>query len=245
MKCIIIDDEEYAIKHLTTFCSKSPSIELLATFSDSFDALSFLKTNKVDLAFVDIDMPNSVLNGFEFIQAAGSSTAYVLVSGHGEYALKGFDHNVIDFLNKPFGFDRFSQAIQKAQHHLSLSPKAPAEDSIPYFFVRQEGRLLRIVVSEIAWIESMRNTVTIVCDQSEFRISHTLSEIETTLPKDLFLRVHKSFVVSTSRIFSVDRDYVTVLRADQKKEVPIGEAYRKNLQASLEGSILNGQKKAR
>lgn len=245
MKCIIIDDEEYAIRHLTTYCDKIPTIKLEATFLDSFEALAFLRSNRIDLVFVDIDMPNSVLNGFEFIQAAGKSSSYILVSGHGEYALKGFDHNVVDFLNKPFGFDRFNQAIQKAEHYLGPNYRSVSEDERPYFFVRQDGKLIRILVSDISWIESTRNTVTIVCNGAVYRISHSLAEIELQLPKDQFLRVHKSYLVPVHRIFQVDREYVVVLHANDRKEIPIGESFRRSLLANLEGSILNGQKKAR
>lgn len=230
MRCIVIDDEEFAIDYMVSLISSAPTLELVSTFTDPTQALSFLNDNQVDLVFIDIQMPT--MTGIEFIQMADTQQKYIITSAYTEYAIQGFDLEIIDFLSKPFPFERFLKAVNKAQHVIENI------EVDPVIFVKSEGKLKSIKLADICWIESFRNSITINTQTNQFNLSLTISDFERRLPNTLFTRVHKSYIIANSHIDVVYRDNVSVRCTVPVKLIPIGEFYRKKFSQVIEDRVV-------
>lgn len=232
--CIVLDDEEMAIQHLLKYIAKVPFLEVKSYFSDPSQAVTYLQNNPVDLVFLDIEMPNFAIDGIDFVHIVGDKQGYIFTTAYPDYALKSYEYNAIDFLHKPYSFERFSKAVQKAK--LMLQTDEGAVDSFTY--VRVEGKFHRIDFDTICWIESDRNYISIFTEQDRINLRLSIGEIEGQLPKKLFVRVHKSFIVSQKKIDLVDAHQLWVQRQNQSRPISIGEAYRKSLfEAIAQNSI--------
>lgn len=233
MKCIVVDDEEFTIDHMVDNIGKVPFLELVRTFTNPSEALLFLQDNQIDLVFIDIEMP--MLTGIEFIQLAGKQQKYIITSAYTKYAIQGFDLETVDFLHKPFRFERFLKAVSKAQHLIETTENLAIN---PVIFVKSEGKLKAIALADICWIESFRNSITINTQANRFTSSLTITDIEKQLPSTLFTRVHKSFIISNSHIDIIDKDSVSVRCSNPLKAIPIGDSYRKNFSQAIENRIV-------
>ena len=232
MRCIVVDDEEFTIDHMVEIIGKVPSLELVHTFTNPSEALLFLQANQIDLVFIDIEMPT--LTGIEFIQLAGTQQKYIITSAYPKYAIEGFNLETVDFLHKPFPFDRFLKAVHKAQHLIENAKKA----TNPVIFVKSEGKLKAVALADICWIESIRNSITINTETDRFTSSLTITDIENQLPPTLFTRVHKSFIIANSHIDVIDKDSVSIRCSDPPKAIPIGDLYRKHFIHVIENRII-------
>ncbi|MBD2703364.1 response regulator transcription factor [Spirosoma sp. BT702] len=225
--CIVVDDEEMAIEHLLSYIDKVPFLKLEASFLDPTEALTFLDDHPVDLVLLDIEMPNFAIDGMDFIKISGHKHNYILTTAYPKYALPSYDYDVVDFLCKPFPFDRFLKAVNKVRSLSESTSDEPESDDHTY--VRVDGKLQRIDFTEILWIESERTYVSIYTPTDRINLHLSLSELEALLPSKLFIRVHKSYIVSKKRIDLIEKEQLGIKKESQTKLIPIGEAYRKSL----------------
>ncbi|MEO1626777.1 MAG: LytTR family DNA-binding domain-containing protein [Bacteroidota bacterium] len=215
--CIIIEDEPLALERTRDFALKIPFLQLSATFDNALSGLAFLKANKVDILFLDINMDE--LTGVELLESSTIDSQVIITTAYQQYALKGYELNVTDYLLKPFTFHRFLQAVNKAQENLSQqAAAAPLE----YIFVKTENRLEKINLLDIVYIEGMRDYRRIHTTDKKIMTLQNFKELEQLIPSHLVCRVHKSYMVSLAKIESIERGRIKI--ADQL--IPISETYR-------------------
>ena len=215
IKCIILDDEPLAVQLLEKYVQKIPFLELVYTSDNPISVLEFIQNNEADLIFLDIQMPQ--LSGINLMKIAGEQLKYILTTAYSEYALEGYEHNVIDYLLKPISFERFSKSTLKAQEFFQLK-----EIPNSYFFVKSSGQQNRINFADISFIESIKDYVSINTENQEHIVLETLKSLENQLP-DHFLRVHKSFIINLNKIQTIDGKNIQLV---SEKIIPIGETYK-------------------
>jgi two-component system, LytTR family, response regulator len=222
IKCIAIDDEPLALSKLEGFIEKIPDLSLVMTFDNAIDAIGWLKENETDLIFLDIQMEQ--LTGIQFLEAVRSRPQIIITSAFDQYALKGFELNVADYLLKPFSFQRFTQAIDKVLDHCLQKERSRGSktENINYIFVKTEYRLERIDINEILYIEGMKDYLRIICSTKKIMTLQNFAQIEKILPAENFCRVHKSFIVALDKIRSVERGVIII--ADQR--IPVSNTYK-------------------
>nr|WP_175634231.1 LytTR family DNA-binding domain-containing protein [Pedobacter ghigonis] len=239
INCIIIDDEEHAIEVIQHYLNPVTAIQIMATFTNPIDALSFLSHNQIDLIFLDIHMP--AISGIEFIRALNNkSVQVILTTAYKEFATDGFDLDVVDYLVKPIPLPRFLKAITKAQEIInarnSKKPQPQPEDD--YFMVKTEtkGKMLKINIAEIDLIEGMKNYVAFHHNGIKTLALLTMKDVEDRLPRSQFARVQKSFIVAVNKITSIDGNQVFIKGVTA--EVIIGETYRKDFLDMMKQKLL-------
>jgi DNA-binding LytR/AlgR family response regulator len=215
--CIIIEDEPLALEKTKAFVMKVPFLHLSATFDNALTGLDYLNNNKVDLLFLDISMDE--LSGIELLECTKIHSQVIITTAYQEYALKGYELKITDYLLKPFTFNRFFQAVNKAQENIVRR----ASDHQPGFiFVRTENRLERIMLNEIVYIEGMRDYRRIHTVNTKVMTLQNFSEFETLIPASLVCRVHRSYMVALNKIVSIERSRIKI--SDQL--IPISETYK-------------------
>ena len=224
INCIAIDDEPLALSKLEGFISKIPDLKLLRTFDSAIEAIGWLKENSIDLIFLDIQMEK--LTGIQFLEATGQTSRIIITSAYDQYAIKGFELNVTDYLLKPFSFQRFVQAVNKVMEYFSHKPddQKKTTDIESFIFVKTEYRLERIDLDDILYIEGMKDYLRIICTGKKIMTLQSFAKIEESLPANKFCRVHKSFIVALDKIKSIERGVILI--ADQR--IPISNTYKEN-----------------
>lgn len=215
--CIIIEDEPLALERTKGFVLKIPFLNLLGTFDNAVKGLMFLKTHEVDLLFLDINMDE--LSGIELLESSNISAQVIFTTAYQEYALKGYELNVTDYLLKPFTFNRFLQAVNKAQDNLS---KTAPDPSLEWIFVKTENRLEKISLNDIVYIEGMRDYRRIHTVDKKIMTLQNFKELEKTIPSNIICRVHKSYMVALNKIKTVERSRIYI--GDQV--IPVSDSYR-------------------
>lgn len=227
LRCLVVDDKPLAIDVLADYTVKVPFLELVATTTNPIEGLNIVREQNIDLVFLDIQMPE--LNGMQFIKIAGKQCKIVLTTAYADYALDGYEHDVVDYLLKPIAFERFYRAAEKALN-LSLhkptpgneSPFAPHQPPPEYLFVKTEHRILKINLADIIYIEALQNYVSLNTTGGRVMSLQPLKKIEEQLPGAEFVRVHKSYIVSLRHISSVERSRIFIGDAI----IPVGDSYR-------------------
>jgi two-component system LytT family response regulator len=217
INCIIVEDEPLALERAKGFVCKLPFLNLLSAFDNAFDALTFLKSNTVDLIFLDINMDE--FSGIQLLETATITSQVIITTAYQEYALKGFDLKVTDYLLKPYTFERFVKAVDRVQDN--LSKKETANDK-KFIFVKTEYRLEKITLGEILFIEGMRDYRRIHCTDKKIMTLQTFTDFEKEIPATIICRVHKSFMVSLDKIESIERDRIKI----EDQLIPISETYK-------------------
>ncbi|MBK5270795.1 MAG: response regulator transcription factor [Bacteroidia bacterium] len=221
IKCIIIEDEPLAVKVLSDYISQVPFLELLGTFKDAILATDWLRNNSTDLIFLDIHLPK--LKGMAFLKTLTHPPAVIITTAYHQYAVEGFDLNVTDYLLKPFEFERFLIAVTKVKTAQSEANKSNESQEIKdHLFLNVQHKKVKILFSEIVFIESQQEYIKIVTTKKRHISKMTTHEIEALLPVHLFKRIHRSFIVSISKIESYTADMVEV----NGISIPIGRSYR-------------------
>lgn len=220
IKCIAIDDEPLALKKVSSFLEKLKGLTLVKTFDNALDAITFLKDEKIDLVFLDIQMEN--FTGIQFLESVHYRPHVIITTAYEEYALKGFDLNVTDYLLKPYSFERFVLAINKVTELLQVNQSNKIKDEKPFIFVKTEHRLEKIFLDEILYVEGMRDYLQIVAKSKKIMTLQNFKFIESKLKPPQFLRVHKSFLVSINNIESIERNNLKI----HNKSIPISITYR-------------------
>ncbi len=222
-RCLIVDDEPLAIEVLKNHISKIGSLEITGTAADAVEAFDFLNKNKIDLMFLDIHMPE--MKGTDLIKALKNPPVVILTTAFRQYALEGFDLNVLDYLLKPISFERFMQAVEKffavfnQFDEVFLHKNGSNEE---YIYLREKNIIHKIPVSEIIYAESMGDNLILHAENREITSRCTISSIEDVLAENGFIRIHRSFIVSVKRITSFSPVSVFI----GKKEFPIGTSYK-------------------
>jgi DNA-binding LytR/AlgR family response regulator len=225
MKCIAIDDEPLALKLLAHYCSQVPSIQMLGSYTDSLDGLSYIHSLKPDLLFLDINMPE--ISGVHIARSLEKETMVIFMSAHKEYAVEGFDLEVVDYLLKPFSFERFMKAYAKAEERFLSNRAKPVEEP------DHDGKIIsfkynyqnvQLPLNAILYIEAFDNYIKIVTPAKTYMPVMTMKTIQNLLPAEEFIRVHKSFIVAVGKIKSFNSEKIITGR----KQIPIGRRFRKD-----------------
>ncbi len=231
---IIVDDEYLARKLLQDYVSKVESLQLVATCSNAFEAMEALNNNRVDIMLLDIQMPD--LTGLELVKSLEKKPAVIFTTAYSEYAVDAFDLAVSDYLLKPFDFPRFFQAIHKAIGYVQPKGEETQKEadtiskSNDFITVKADYKLYKINYDDLIYIEGQHEYVTFHTTQRRITALFALKDLEEMLPKDRFIRVHKSYIVSFKHIQDLDKSDVTVAG----NKVPVGASYRDELLARLQ-----------
>ena len=241
MNCIIIDDETAAIQLLESYIKKVGTLNYCESFLSSVEALRYVQNYEVDLIFLDINMPH--LSGLAFLELLGSGSRVILTSAYSEYALEGYKYNVVDYLTKPVSFESFLRAVKKAEDRMGIGgdqKKGTRSAELDDFIMvksDRKGKLVKVVFSDIVYIESMRNYVAIYTRHKDRIITLvSLKELEERLPGDYFFRTHKTFIVALNQIKMIDGGEIVL--QDVKDRVPLGGTYRQSFFERLEAKIM-------
>ena len=220
MTCVAIDDEPIALEVLEEYISKTPNLELLKTFTDGFKAIEFIKENKVQLIFLDIQMPQ--ITGLQLLKSLSEPPLVIFTTAYSNYAIEGFNLNAIDFLLKPFEFDRFLKAVNKASEYISYRERpAEAVTNTNFIFVKSDYQIIKIDLTDISMIEGMDDYVKIFTGKKMILSNMTMKDILSKLPASNFTRVHRSFIVSLNHIESVRNKRIKI----GEKFVPVGDSF--------------------
>ena len=218
INCIIIEDEPLAMERVKSYVQKLPYLNLLSVFENGIDALVFLKENSVDLIFLDINMGE--FSGIQLLESSNIKSEIIITTAYPEYALKGYDLNVTDYLLKPFTLERFIQAVEKVQFNLA---KADILHDKKFIFIKTEYRLEKLFLNEVLYIEGMRDYRRIHTINKRIMTLKPFMEFELDIPVGIICRVHKSFMVALDKIDSVERNRIRI----NDVVIPISETYRK------------------
>ena len=219
MKCIIVDDELLSRKLIETFIKKIDFLNLVQSFPEPISALSYLSEDKVDLIFLDIEMPE--MNGIEFIQTLEQKqTQIILITSRKDFALEAFENNVTDYLVKPFEYPRFYKAIIKAKDVFDKQFIQQGDNDT--VFVKKGSTMIRINKSDIVWAESLGDYIKINTGKENYIIHSTMNGLEAKLPSKDYLRVHRSFIIRIDKIDTIEDDAISY----HEKLIPIGKTYR-------------------
>ncbi len=230
IKCLVIDDERLAREYIKNYITKIPQLELLGEFNSPLKAIDLIKSGKVDLLFLDIQMPD--ITGLDFIKSLSNKPEVIFTTAYQEYALEGFNLNVVDYLLKPFSFDRFFQAVNKVFDKLEPkkadvdehfeSEQAQAKIESTYIAIRADRKFYKINFTDLVYIEGQRAYVTFHSQKKKITALASLKELEDALPANEFVRIHKSYIVAIREILSLEGNLIEV--ADTK--LPVGKSYK-------------------
>ena len=225
MRCIAIDDEPLALKILSQYCDQIPSLRLLGTYTDPLEGLFHIRSMEPDLLFLDIRMPD--ISGIDLVESLRDDVLIIFTTAYQEYAVKGFELNVVDYLLKPFDFDRFLTAYSKAEERFQMSLKKPVpEQTNPneILSLKCNYQNIQLPLSDILYIKGFDNYVKVVTPQKTYMPIMTLKNMMSLLPEFKFVRVHKSFIIPVARIKSWNREIVVT----DKIQVPVGRTFQKD-----------------
>ena len=204
MTCMIVDDEPLAVRLLESYVEKTPDLQLIASFTDSITAINAIKAQKPDLLFLDIQMPN--IDGMELAHSLPEETRVIFTTAFKEYAFESYEVNALDFLLKPIRYNKFLSAVEKAGK-VYQQPVAPSQQPSTVF-IRVDGEWRNVSIDQITYVNGMKDYVLFYLDnEPKALISHlTMKAVEDMLPKDRFLRIHRSYIIAVDKIQKVDRN---------------------------------------
>jgi two-component system, LytTR family, response regulator len=234
IKCLIVDDEPPAREVLKRYVEDTPGLELRGECANAVQALGVLQRESIDLIFLDIRMPQ--LTGVDFLKSLKNTPKIVFTTAYSEYALEGYELDIVDYLMKPVRFERFLKAINKA--FPLHNPVITDPDQVPqkekriesFVYFRADRKMVKVLLSEIVYIESMKDYVKVITDNQSIITKQSISSVETMLPEKKFIRTHRSFIVSVDKIRSFTNELIEI----GETEIPIGKLYRNTVLKLLE-----------
>jgi len=236
IRCIAIDDEPLALQQMAGYIEKTPFLELAGQFESALQAISWLKENQVELMFVDINMPD--LSGMDFVKSMKNPPRVIFTTAYSEYAMEGFRIDAVDYLLKPIGFGDFLKGAEKALERIGnkegLASKVESDEH--FLFVKSEYKILRINLSDIKYIEGMREYVRIhIENQRPVMALMSMKKMEAFLPQQRFMRVHRSYIVNLDKVCTIERMRI-VFEPDVR--IPVSEQYKEAFQEFLDKNFL-------
>ena len=236
LRTIAIDDEPLALRLVSDYVSKTPFLELVGAFDNPLDAIDFLSTQSADLIFVDIQMPD--LTGIEFARSLENAPKIIFTTAYEKYALEGFKLNAIDYLLKPFSYEEFLKAAQKArkQSELEASTLPSIEANNQFLFLKSEYKIRRINFNDILYIEGLKDYIKVYTTGEDKPVLslNSMKSLEQKLPDDQFMRVHRSFIVNLNKIDTIERSRIIF----GKTYIPVSDQYKDKFQEYLDKNFL-------
>lgn len=236
LRTIAIDDEPLALRLVADYIGKTPFLELIGSFDNPLDAVEFLSTQPVDLVFVDVQMPD--LTGIEFVRSLENAPKIIFTTAYEKYALEGFKLNAIDYLLKPFSYEEFLKAAQKARKQAELEANSPQsiEANNQFLFLKSEYKIRRINFNDVLYIEGLKDYIKVytVGEDKPILSLHSIKSLEQKLPEDRFMRVHRSFIVNLERIETIERSRIIF----GKTYIPVSDQYKDKFQEFLDKNFL-------
>ncbi len=229
-KCLVVDDEPLARKGLEEFIEQTPFLEHTGSFSSAIGALEFLKQHTVDILFLDIQMPD--MTGIEFMKALANPPQVLFTTAHREFALEGFELNVVDFLLKPFSYSRFLRGVQKTRIISDLSRQNEAREN--HIFIKCDGMIVKVFIDAITFIETAKDYVKIHTVDDTYLTLVSLKQIEKELPKEKFIRVHRYYLVAYKHIDKLEGNRIYVAG----NQINMSRALREHVYQAIIGSKL-------
>jgi two-component system LytT family response regulator len=236
IRCIAIDDEPLALKQIAGYIKQTPFLELKAEFGSAIKAITYLQENEIDLMFVDINMPD--LNGLDFVKSQTNPPKVIFTTAYSEYAVEGFKVNALDYLLKPIDYDIFLKSANRAHEWFVLQEKKniKIESNDVFLFIKADYKVLRINLSDIKYIEGMREYVRIhMVGQRPIMTIVSMKKIEEHLPQNKFMRVHRSYIVNLEKITTIDRNRIIF---DNNTYIPVSGQYNQKFQEYLNKNFL-------
>ena len=237
IKCIAIDDEPLALKKIASYIGKIPFLELVAECRSAFEAMDAMKNNKVQLLFIDINMPD--LNGLEFVKSLTEKPHVVFTTAYSEYAVDGFQVDAVDYLLKPITFSNFLKAANKVKNLIELTANKQKESintTADHLFVKSEYKLIRIELDDIKYIESQHEYIKIhLINSKPVMTQLSMKTIEEQLLSDRFMRVHRSYIVNLKKISVIERNRIVF---DGKVYIPVSEQYKAKFQEYIDRNFV-------
>jgi len=231
INCLIVDDEPIAREGIMEYVRQIDYLNPVAQCKSAIEAAGLLQIKKIDLIFLDIQMPK--LTGIEFLKALAEPPLVIFTTAYSEYALEGFELDVVDYLLKPISFARFLKAAEKAQSYLNARNK-DVSITDDFFFIKCNGKIEKILMPDVIYIEAMSNYVIIYTSQKKYITYLTFSGIEEQLPAHLFVRIHKSFLVAISAIQTIDGNEIIT----SSMRLPLSKNYRNEVMSRIETRLI-------
>jgi len=232
IKCLVVDDEPVAREILENHLAKIKAVNVVAGCKNALEAFHFINAEKVDLIFLDINMPE--ISGLSFAKSINRNIKIIFTTAYREYAVDGFDLQAVDYLLKPISFERLLQGINKYLDENSVAENVVSGEIVPeksdFIFVRSDRKMIKICIPDILFIESLADYIKIYLSGSTVVTRETMSSIEAKLPQQDFIRTHRSFIVSIAAIESFTNEFIEINR----KQIPISRSYKKEVLDSLE-----------
>ena len=239
MTCAIVDDEPLAVKLLESYVNKTPSLTLAASYSSAVEAMDGLRSDPVDLLFLDIQMPE--LDGLEFARMVGDDTCIVFTTAFSQYAVDGYKVNAVDYLLKPISYPDFLASVNKAQDLLAkIRPSVVEQESKDSFFIKSDYKLIRIAFDDILYIEGLKDYVKIYLSSAPRPILSltSMKTVENFLPQNDFLRIHRSYIVNMNKVTSLERGQVQI----GERKLTVGDSYKDKILEYVGRLLLNNAK---
>ncbi len=227
-KCIIIEDEPLAQNVLKKYISDHPSLELVEIYNDALQAQTILSKQSIPLIFLDINLPK--LSGINFIRTLSQPPLVIFTTAYSEYAVEGFELNAVDYLLKPFSFERFLKAVNRALEKLNAGNNKVTEEKSLHIFLKSDKKNHKVDLQSIQYIEAIGDYMKVVTDTGQLIVNETMKKLQDDLPVNYFIRVHKSFIISRNKIRFIEGNYVQL----GDKRIPIGATYRHEVLAAVE-----------
>lgn len=238
IRCFVIDDEPHAVSKMEQFVNQTPFLQLVSSYTNALDALSQIKTQKIDLVFLDIHMPE--VSGMDVLKMIGKEVMVILTTGYSEYAIEGFEYNAIDYLLKPITYVRFLKSAQKALErynaitHANISQQTEKD----YVFIKGEhkGKQIKIDYQSIDYVEGLKNYVAFHCGTDKHTVVMNMKDVEGLLPAKLFVRIHNSYIISLRKIIVIEGNQVIVSnQGNGRVIIPIGPTFKANFLDQIGG----------
>ena len=227
LRCIIVDDSTVQRLAISKLVARHPNLDLIIEYNNGLEAQQKIKTEKIDLIFLDIEMP--VVDGFDLIESIQNPPQIILVTGKPEYAMRAFDYNVTDYLLKPVTKDRFNAAVDKALAKVTAASKEVADEDAEHIFVNSSLKKVRVVTNDINWIEGLGDYVKLVTDDANILVLSTMKAFIKKLPENKFLRIHKSYIVNLDKVAQFNSTHVEV----NGHQIPLSRHKKELLEEAL------------
>jgi len=209
LKCIIIDDEPVARKVLQEFIEEIDYLDLIGQAENPLKAMSLINDNNIDIIFLDINMPK--INGIEFLKTSKLNAKIIMTTAYADHAVQAFDLEVLDYLVKPIAFDRFLKACNRAKENAKpIEPRSATQDKADHFFIKCNNQIEKIFYSDLVYAEAMLNYVMLHTNSKKMMVYVTIKSLEEQLPTDIFIKVHKSFIVNIGKIKSIEGNILDI-----------------------------------